>query len=208
VPCRAAILPVCLLAVAALAPAGARGEPVVSLAVGWNLGIHDLGSLDSLSDHDVDAVLFGAVYSDDFQAASHRSRFGVELATQGVQAKTAGERIVRWRYRATMLQVAWERAVLRGRAGAVALGVGTGPAWFAADDDQAPGPDGGDWFDPPDFGWVVTPRLRGQVRLVGPFALVLDVRGHVYTRDAAASYPFKSGVVFLAGIQFFNRSRD
>ena len=53
----------------------------------------------------------------------------------------------------------------------------------------------------PDFNWVLSPVVKANLE-VSPHVLVsAQVRGNIYTGNAGDTFPYKSGPVFMAGVE-------
>ena len=54
----------------------------------------------------------------------------------------------------------------------------------------------------PDFAWALTPKAKLQMPLGKTVVLTTEVRANLYTGGSSRIYPYKSGLAFLAGVEF------
>ncbi len=191
-----------ILAVSSLIPAQAHAQVALEPVLGWSQGVH--GGLDRRPD--ANGARVGPVFGVGWRAGSWREearyrRFGINLTTQQVKIFGVGSLRETLRYRLTCLQASFERAPWRGRLGALVTDLGLGFAWL-----PRPGSNpGGDWDTSSVLPRFVALSLEGRavMPIYGPISLTLGARGNLLSHRAAATYPFKSGVMLLAGVEYF-----
>lgn len=165
--------------------------------VGWNEGVH--GHLDQgmfIRGTSIGPVLSGSWYVGSWSDSSRTRRFGMSLWTQRVKIlRITDSPSDETRYHLTAVQGIFERAPLRGTLADLVLQLSIGVAWRTRAPDES-----GDW-----------PLLLGAFSLgvktifpVAPSAsITLCARGNLISADASTAYPFKSGTMFLAGVEIY-----
>ena len=179
----------------------AQAQVAVATNVGWNGGVRgDLEDLPGVTGSDEGLLLGGAIYHGHFGQEGKRQRWGISAATQLVElqldAATAD-------FRAVTVQLETERLVMATRKVELIWGVAAG---FVNRSAPGSGEDlplcVDDRCGTDEFNWVLTPVVRANLKLSSRVLLSGQVRGNIYTSSEDDSFPYKSGVVLLAGLEF------
>ena len=185
-------------------PSHASAQVSLAPAMGWNQGI-ERSLHEHIGDRWAGPVLAAGWRSGSWREPGRAHRFGIDFSTQLVKTFADAPQFDRLgtRYRSTTLQFSYERAPWRGSQGTLVLGVGIGFAWVRHKDGFGPGT-GEDW----DTGivpnsWLLSPGVQAIVPVYGPVSLAIGARANLYSGEPVKLYPFRSGAMLLAGVEYF-----
>lgn len=190
-----------VLAAFGMAPGRSCGQVAFDPSIGWSLGVRENVEIrESVLDTRPGPVFALGLFVGGFRQEERLFRFGVNVTRQQVTTSADLEDGYSWRYHHTSVQLALEFAVRRNASADVLLEFGVGPSWTTSESVDGMLDDGNGWSN---ICGTLSPGVRVIVPVSGLLSFTVSARGNFYTDDAADTSPFKSGVMFLAGIELF-----
>lgn len=136
-------------------------------------------------------------------AAGPPLRMGIVAGHQEVSIKTRGSSGPGRRYGAFNLQGCADLRLLGNRNVTLTAGLAMGLSFRASD-----APCDAPFCGLPESVVLVTPSLRSTIRLSSRVNGLFEVQGSVYFSDQDSTFPFKSGAILAAGLEYGRRGPE
>lgn len=187
-----------------LIPVLAWGQMGVGFDGGVNTGVHgDLTGPVWIKDSKVGPTFSLTIFASHFAEKDRRSRLGFRFGTQNVKAIPDEGEDYATNYRSRTFQLEYEILLTKGARAQLATGWGMG---FVSRTDRNEHRDYNQCHSAfcnfPEFNWLLSPKIRGMVNLSGSFALTGELRGNFYSNGPSETFPYKSGMMMLVGIEY------
>lgn len=193
----------CLL-VLLLIPFSAWAQAGLGLEIGYNDGIHShLDSRDYVIDAQVRPIYSLGLFNGHFGEEGRTARWGLRYANQLVKTIPREGPGYASKWRSQIFQIETERLIVAGQGAQIVLGTGFGFVARSHSNEN----EGWNYCDSPfcnlpDFNWLVTPKARLLVPVIDGLALSAEVRANLHVSNASDTYPYKSGLAFMVGVEW------
>ena len=199
-----------LLVAVCAAPLNSSGQVAIELDVGWdpplNSGLPDDRSATSL---EPGPVFGGAAFLGDYRHEPKRWRLGLRVLTQRAVVGFMTPDPHEVAYSSTLVLVDYEAVVLKTAVVECRLDLGGGVAYFG---DNIPRPGDVPFGALPELGWCLSPGVKLNVPISAAVSVHAGARGIVHEKNLEEIWPFRSGVLYVGGLEFYlpsgSRSAD
>jgi hypothetical protein len=195
-------IPLILLMLALAWPA--QAQVGLTFQAGWNGGVHsDLEGPAWIEQSEVGPYWGVSLFNGHFGQEGRKQRWGLGFSTQQIKAIPDQGEGYATKFRATFIQLETERLLYRSGSFDLYWVVGAGLVKRSDENENE------DWnycdtafCGLPDFDLVISPGVKASWQVSGAVQLWGQVRGNLHNSEAGESFPYKSGIVAMAGVEF------
>lgn len=194
-----------ILTVSPLSVSPSFSQIAADLGVGWNEGVADYqGTAPPYTAVQENPVYAVAFFVGSLRGEGLKSRSGLGFIVQDVKFEHEGDEDGAQNHRIKHFLFEHERLLARTQRADVVLRLGGG---FASRAVTGEGDGSQTMFGAlQNLDWVLSPGIRCVIPLVKELSLTTGLRGNLYLEDPDETYPFRSSVMILVGIEYFHRS--